>query len=438
MIDDDNHGARARKQGHGGADAAADSAVDFAINGLARGMTRPLRILFHINDFGKGGTETSLLSWLNVLDRRLFTPSVSVGYPTDDLAFWRAKSIPRDVPVHVLAPSKWMHALHNTARQRKMGAAEKLVHKALKYGAVRPLAARRFRALVREHDVVCDFDFSLRHLAGHGGVPWFGVSHFSLATRLRDKSARYVERRVRQFRRYSAIAVLTPDMEREAQQLFAAYPLRITELPNVIDVEAIRREARAPVDDRPAAPYIASVARLDEGQKDHATLLRAYALLRERGHAATDLALFGEGPDRGVLERLAKDLGIAAHVHFMGFRANPFPYIRQAEMLVLSSRYEGLPMVLREAMAIGTPVLSTDCPTGPRDLLDGGRAGLLAPPGDADALAREMQRLLTDRALRKTLIANGLAKADTFAPVQANTRMLTLARMLSTGRDQAR
>jgi glycosyltransferase involved in cell wall biosynthesis len=421
MTDDNKYGTPAGLQGYGSVDTAADS------------LTRPLRILFHINDFGKGGTETSLLSWLNVLDRRLFTPSVSVGYPTDELAFWRAKSIPHDVPVHVLAPSKWMHALHNTARQRKMGTAAKLVHKALKYGAVRPLAARRFRELVREHDVVCDFDFSLRHLAGHGGVPWFGVSHFSLAMRLGNKSARYIERRVRQYCRYSAIAVLTPDMEREAHQLFGAYPLRITELPNVIDVDAIRREARAPIDDRPAAPYIASVARLDEGQKDHATLLRAYALLRERGHLATDLALIGDGPDRGALERLAEELGIAAHVHFMGFRSNPFPYIRQAEMLVLSSRYEGLPMVLREAMAIGTPVLSTDCPTGPRDLLDGGRAGLLVPPGDAQALAHEMQRLLTDRALRKTLIGNGLAKADTFAPKQANSRMLTLARMLSKG-----
>ncbi|HEY3597099.1 MAG TPA: glycosyltransferase, partial [Paraburkholderia sp.] len=105
--------------------------------------------------------------------------------------------------------------------------------------------------------------------------------------------------------------------------------------------------------------------------------------------------------------------------------------IRQAEMLVLSSRYEGLPMVLREAMAVGTPVISADCPTGPRDLLDGGRAGLLVPPGDIGEMARAMERLLTDKALRKTLIQNGLAKADTFAPEHANQRMLTLARQLS-------
>ncbi len=397
----------------------------------AERLGAPLRILFHINDFGKGGTETSLLSWLNVLDRRLFAPSVSVGYPTDELAFWRAKSIPADVPVHVLASSKWMYALHNAARRRKPGVAEKLLHKVLKYGAIRPLAAWRFRRLARDQDVICDFDFSLRHLAGHGGVPWFGVSHFSLATRLGNKSARYIERRVKQYRRYAAIAVLTPDMLREAQQLFGQYRLNIAELPIVIDVDAIRRDARAPIDDRPAAPFIVSVARLDEGQKDHATLLRAFALLRTRSATEVELALIGDGRDRGILERLADELGIRAHVHFLGFRANPFPYIRQAEMLVLSSRYEGLPMVLREAMAVGTPVLSADCPTGPRDLLDGGNAGLLVPPGDVEEMARAMERLLTDSALRKTLIQNGLAKAETFAPRHANQRMLKLALQLS-------
>ncbi|HEY3596346.1 MAG TPA: glycosyltransferase, partial [Paraburkholderia sp.] len=354
-------------------DRTPDAPPDHGAAAHAGRLGPPLRILFHINDFGKGGTETSLLSWLNVLDRRLFTPSVSVGYPTDELAFWRAKSIPADVPVHVLAPSKWMHTLHNEARRRKFGVAEKLLHKALKYGAVRPLAALRFRQLARDQDVICDFDFSLRHLAGHGDAAWFGVSHFSLATRFGSKSARYIERRVKQYRRYAAIAVLTPDMFREAQQLFGQHRMNIAELPNVIDIDAIRRDARASIDDRPVAPFIVSVARLDEGQKDHATLLRAFALLRERDATGVDLALIGEGKDRAMLEQLADELGIGAHVHFLGFRANPFPYIRQAEMLVLSSRYEGLPMVLREAMAVGTPVISADCPTGPRDLLDGGR-----------------------------------------------------------------
>lgn len=390
----------------------------------------PLRILFHINDFGKGGTETALLSWLKTLDRRLFAPSLSVAYPTDDLSFWRAQSIPDDVPVHVLASSKWMYALHQAARRRKLGVGAKLLHKLLTYGAIRPLTALRMRRLAKQHDVICDFDFSLRHIAGSCNVPWFGVSHFSLAARLGSKSERYIARRVKHYSRYSAIAVLTPAMLREAQELFSAGGLDIVELPNVIDVDALRRAARAEIE-RPAETFIVSVARLDEGQKDHKTLLRAYAQMRERGRCKAALVLIGEGRDRHELERLADELGIGASVHFLGFCANPPPYIRQAELLVLSSRYEGFGMVLGEAMALGTPVLSADCPTGPRDLLEDGKAGLLVPVGDVDAMALAIERLLTDTELRRSLSQAALQKVETFTPASANQRMLELALRLS-------
>jgi glycosyltransferase involved in cell wall biosynthesis len=396
--------------------------------------TEPLgparRILFHINDFGKGGTETSLLAWLKTLDRRLFAPSISVAYPTDELAFWRAHSIPDDVPVHVLASSKWMHALHAIRRQRKLGVHLKVLHKVLTYCVIRPLAGQRFRQIAREYDVVCDFDFSLRQLAGSGKTPWFGVSHFSLATRLRNKSARHIARRVRQYGRYDAIAVLTPDMFREAQQLFTGQPVNVAELPNVIDVDELRVKARAPIE-RPAETFIVSVARLDEGQKDHTTLLRAFAQVRERQLSTADLVLIGEGRDQAALEQLAQELGIRSFVHFLGFCSNPFPYIRQAEMLVLSSRYEGFGMVLGEAMALGTPVISTDCPTGPRDLLEDGKGGLLVPVGDVDEMARAIERLHTDTELRRSLVQNALKKVATLAPESANQRMLTLVRQIS-------
>lgn len=398
-----------------------------------QGRTEPLdpprRILFHINDFGKGGTETSLLAWLKTLDRRLFAPGVSVAYPTDELAFWRAHSIPDDVPVHVLAPSKWMNALHEMRRQRTLPAHLKLLHKVLTYCVIRPLAAIRFRQIARDYDLVCDFDFSLRHLAGSGKLPWFGVSHFSLATRLGGKSAHHVARRVKQYARYDAIAVLTPDMLREAQQLLPAHGVNLTELPNVIDVEALRVKARAPIE-RPAETFIVSVARLDEGQKDHKTLLRAFAQVRAQQLSSADLVLIGEGRDQAVLEQLALELGVRPCVHFLGFCSNPFPYIRQAEMLVLSSRYEGFGMVLGEAMALGTPVLSTDCPTGPRDLLEGGKAGLLVPVGDVDEMARAIARLHTDTELRRMLVQNASRKVATFAPESANQRMLTLAQQI--------
>ena len=203
-------------------------------------------------------------------------------------------------------------------------------------------------------------------------------------------------------------------MLREGQALFPAGRVNLVELPNVIDVESLRQKARVAIE-RPAETFIVSVARLDEGQKDHKTLLRAFAQVRAQRLSSADLVLIGEGPDQAALEQLAVELGIRKSVHFLGFCSNPFPFIRQAEMLVLSSRYEGFGMVLGEAMALGTPVISTDCPTGPRDLLEGGKAGLLVPIGDVDEMARAIERLHTDTLLRRSVVQNGIRKVATFA-----------------------
>lgn len=391
---------------------------------------KPVRLLFHIDDFGRGGTETALVSWLNALDRRQFAPAMSVAFPTDDLdALRRSGAIPADVPVHVLAHARWSHVLHQVERRRRLRFGEKLMHKLMTHAAIRSLVARRFLRLAADFDVVCDFDFSLRRIAGRGAAPWFGVSHYSFVARFGNKSRAYMARRTRQYSRYAAIAMLTPAMRREAEEIFAGSGVRIADLPNVIDVNAIRRRADAEFE-RPAGRFVVSVARLDEGQKDHRTLLHAYAQWRARRPDAAALVLVGDGPDRAMLERLAVELGVRDAVHFVGYCANPFPYVRAADALVLSSRYEGFGMVLGEAMALGTPVVSTDCPTGPHDLLDGGDAGLLVPVGDVDAMSAALERVSTDATLRAALVQRASDKIAGFDVPAASGRMAALAEAL--------
>ena len=131
-------------------------------------------------------------------------------------------------------------------------------------------------------------------------------------------------------------------------------------------------------------PVVLSVGRLAP-QKDFETLLRAFAQVVACRPAR--LVILGEGPERQSLSVLTEQLGLTQHVEMPGFCANPYAYMSKSNVFALSSRYEGLPTVLVEAMACGTPVVSTDCRSGPSEILEGGKWGRLVPVGDWRAMA---------------------------------------------------
>lgn len=136
--------------------------------------------------------------------------------------------------------------------------------------------------------------------------------------------------------------------------------------------------------------------------KDFATLLRAFARVRARRPVC--LVILGEGGKRRDLEQQVRELGIEADVELHGFVNNPFAWMSRASLFVLSSAWEGSPGVLVEAMACGCPVVSTDCPSGPDEILAGGRYGRLVPVGDdaalADAIAETLDATIDREGLR--------------------------------------
>jgi glycosyltransferase involved in cell wall biosynthesis len=132
-------------------------------------------------------------------------------------------------------------------------------------------------------------------------------------------------------------------------------------------------------------PVVLGVGELCE-RKDFATLIKAFALVCRQQQSR--LVILGEGKKRADLENLAKQLGVAEHVWMPGFVANPYAYMRRASVFVLSSRVEGLGLALLEALACGVPCVSTDCPSGPREILQEGRLGTLVPIGEPNVLAQ--------------------------------------------------
>jgi glycosyltransferase involved in cell wall biosynthesis len=160
-------------------------------------------------------------------------------------------------------------------------------------------------------------------------------------------------------------------------------------------------------------PVIVAAGRLSK-QKGYSYLIRAVAILNA-ARIPCRLIILGEGSEKKGLQDLATELGIADKVEFPGFRKNPYRYMANATLFVLSSLYEGFPNVLLEALALGVPSVATRCPTGPAELITDGVDGLLVPPADAEVLAKAMRRLLLDEALRKRLGEAGRKRAGDFA-----------------------
>jgi glycosyltransferase involved in cell wall biosynthesis len=138
-------------------------------------------------------------------------------------------------------------------------------------------------------------------------------------------------------------------------------------------------------------PVVLGVGRLTK-QKDFPTLIRAFALVRKERPAR--LMILGEGEERPKLETLARELGIEEDFVLPGFVENPYKYMKRASAFVLSSRWEGLPAVLIEALALGVPVISTNCPSGPAEILEHGKWGCLVPVGEPHLLARAILEIL--------------------------------------------
>jgi glycosyltransferase involved in cell wall biosynthesis len=151
-------------------------------------------------------------------------------------------------------------------------------------------------------------------------------------------------------------------------------------------------------------PVLLAVGRL-VSQKDYPMLLRAFSEVRRK--RPVRLIVLGEGELRGELEHLAKRLRIQSDVDFPGFIKNPFPFMRKCTMYVLTSRIEGLPGALIQAMACGAPAISTDCPSGPSEIIQQGKNGILVPVGDSAKLVSAIETLLDTPHLRETLSKAG-------------------------------
>jgi glycosyltransferase involved in cell wall biosynthesis len=192
-----------------------------------------------------------------------------------------------------------------------------------------------------------------------------------------------------------AIVGVSNGVSRSIEQCLGLKKESVKTIYNGVIDEGFFERANEPVEHKwfqpEKPPVFLAVGRLVD-QKDFSTLLRAFALLRKKRPAK--LIILGEGYLRESLENLVEELGLKEDVDMPGFEINPLRYYRKCSTFVMSSRYEGLPGVIIEALARGCSIVATNCPSGSAEILDNGKYGELVPVGDFHAMAEAMEKAL--------------------------------------------
>lgn len=229
----------------------------------------------------------------------------------------------------------------------------------------------------------------------------------------------FIVRRLAQkaYRKADRIVVMTEAMKKDLIEHLEASPENIKIIPNMADISHIRDKGEEKIKGMSIAkgsgPLIGAMGRL-ELQKGFDILIKAFSAYTLKNSAK--LLIIGEGSERKELEGLSGEFGIKRDVLFAGHQDNPYPLLKKCDLFILSSRYEGFPNALLEAMALGLPVIAADVKSGPSDIITPGLNGVLVTPESDKELLEAIDRVLSDREYRENLMKGGLERAGDFSP----------------------
>lgn len=339
------------------------------------------KVLFLIPSLGGGGAERVYTHLLNHIDRERFDLYLIVvkleGPYVDDL--------PKDIKVINLKKSsvKWslIKLIFEINKIKPHVIMSTLLHLNLALLLVKPFLKGKPKVIVREANPP---SYSRKSLSKGWLYKW-------LFKRLYDRA--------------DQVVAISGDVAEDTVRFFKVDRKKVHIIHNPLVIDQVKSESNEHVHhpwllDK-KEPVLVSVGRLSE-QKDFPTLIQAFAKTLNKKRCK--LLILGEGPNYNKLIALCKKLSIEDHVDFLGFKKNPYKYVKQSDLFVLSSKWEGFGMVFIEALAVGTPIVATDCSGGPREILNDGEFGVLTPVGDIEKLSDAMIKSLEKKKDKEKLV----------------------------------
>ena len=280
----------------------------------------------------------------------------------------------------------------------------------------------------KKYDIVIDYSSNLLKYNNLDiKVPVFAWIHFSL-TFGEKLSADKIEKYKKQYKKYDKILAICDTMRDEFVEILGMDKNKVELVYNPIDLEAIRKKAEnidKKYENYLKQDYFLQVSRLTE-QKQPEHLVDIYYKLKQRG-IKEKLYFIGNGEKVELIKQKIKEYKLQNDVILLGQIENPYPFFKNAKLFVHTGKYEGLPTVLLESLALGTPVVAYDCPTGPKDILGkNSEYGKLIPLNDKDVFVEKVCELMNDDEKYKNYRKISLVRADDFSMKNNKIKLQTL------------
>ncbi len=376
------------------------------------------KIIFRSGSLRMGGLERVLIEVLQTIDREKFDIYLVIDDDCGKENIFE-KDIPKDIKYFFLKPEKLIRETEKY-KMKKKNIVYKLIYNLMMEKENRIMYKNMQQILkeLGEIDVIVDFDAGaskyIEKLDIKKKIVWI---HNSIPN-LKKKESK-IKRFGKRLEKYDKVVAICDEMKEEIENIYPNLKGKVNRIYNPFNFERIENL----MDDRSELTedqikmlnedYCIAIARLDNVQKDFLTLVRAYKIVKDN-KIKDKLYIIGDGPSKGEIMIEIKKLNLEENIKLIGLSKNPYVWLKNSKLFVHSSKYEGLPTVLIEALICNKMIISSNCPTGPKEILKDESCGKLFKIGDIEELGNYLVEFLSSRKNREKYEKNVIIRKEEF------------------------
>lgn len=376
------------------------------------------KIIFRSGSLRMGGLERVLIEVLQTIDKEKFDIYLVIDDDCGKENIFE-KDIPKDIPYFFLKPEKLIRETEKY-KEKKKNIIYKLMYNLMmeKENKVMYRNMQKILKDIGEIDVIVDFDAGaskyIEKLDIKKKIVWI---HNSIPN-LKKKEGK-IKRFGKRLEKYDRVVAICDEMKEEIENIYPNLRGKVSRIYNPFNFERIEklmkdeRELTKEQKKMLNGDYCIAIARLDNVQKDFLTLVRAYKFVKESG-IQDKLYIIGDGPSKEEIINEIKKLSLEENIKLIGLSKNPYIWLKNSKLFVHSSKYEGLPTVLIEALICNKMIISSNCPTGPKEILKNESCGKLFEVGNIKELGDYLIEFLANKNNRELYEKNVILRKEEF------------------------